>query len=633
MPLKLQSAAALSAAFLAASLALLSGCATSAVTPSAVAVQSGASGQPDQRVGSQASPRRIHGQTAVGPKTIVGAHIYLFAANTAFYGAQSVSLLNPADSGVATDGLGNYVLSNAAGGFGFSYHCAPGQLVYILSYGGSPSGQGWNPGVTLLSVFGVCPAAGDFSAEISFIDINQVSTVVGVYALAGYMSDFDHVSSAPSAQSQRGLANAFAAVGSLMDIQTGVVFPYTPSSGVVPQQTINSLANLLIPCSNDFTACASLFSNAQSLSGVAPAETVQALLNILHNPSANLAALFAMGSNGSFQPALASAPNDWTLGITYFAENMAGPYFPAFDASGNLWVPGYANNTLTEFDPLGNLLSGAAGFSGGGLAQPFSVAIDSSGNAWVSNFGAVAPGTPSLSEFAPNGTAITSNGFGCGTACSFLAIDGSDNLWVSGAPQVSVVRNSGVALSAFSSNGAASGIAIDSQGRGWAIGSGRNLSRLTVPGSMAQFSESVTTASGTEANAIAIDAADNIWVASPKNNALGEFSNSGTTLSPPAGYTGGGLHTPSGLAVDGDNKVWVANRDGNSISVFSNSGTPISGSAGYTAPGVSNPRGIAVDPSGNVWITNFTGNAVTEFLGAATPSAAPLSPHNHGLRP
>ena len=612
---------------------LLSGCGSSSTPASSASTSSSSIASPTP---APSAPGTLHGRAQAGPSQIAGAHIYVLAANTSGYGTPSLSLIDPTAPDVLTDAVGSYVVSDAQGNFGLTgtYHCTPGQLVYVLARGGSPGGESFNSYLALLSTFGVCPASGNFADQISFVDINQVSTVVGVYALAGFMTDSLHVSASASANALKGLTNAFLTVGNLVDISSGSVNPYTPAgNGSIPVATFNTLANLIVPCSNAAAACAAFFTLTPDLAGNAPADTVQALLNITQNPGANAAALFALAGTQPFQPALAAAPNDWTIGITYFSDTLAGPYFPAFDAGGNLWVPAYANNTLAEFDPFGNPLSGANGFSGGGLAQPFAVAIDPSGNAWVSSYGAISPGAPVVSEFAPNGMPITSNGFACGRSCSFLAMDTQQNLWVSGNPQISVLRNSGVALTAFTANSVSSGIAVDSQGRGWAIGSGRNLSRLTVPATIAQFTEGITSAAGNETNALAIDADDSIWFTSPKNNALGKFSADGSALSPTAGFTGGGLSGPTGVAVDGSGRVWVANRDGNSVSAFTPAGKAVSSATGFQAAGVSNPRGIAVDPSGNVWVTDFTGNAVTEFLGAGSPTATPLTSANHGQKP
>jgi len=107
--------------------------------------------------------------------------------------------------------------------------------------------------------------------------------------------------------------------------------------------------------------------------------------------------------------------------LTFYADKMVGPYFPAIDAVGNIWVPGYANNTLTEFDPTGSILSGKNGFTGGGLNLPYSIAIDSHDNPWVINFGPVNAST--VSKFSTTGAALVSSPFACDTQCFFPAFD------------------------------------------------------------------------------------------------------------------------------------------------------------------------------------------------------------------
>ncbi len=167
---------------------------------------------------------------------------------------------------------------------------------------------------------------------------------------------------------------------------------------------------------------------------------------------------------------------------------MAGPYYPAFDAQGNLWVPGYANNTITEFDPLGIPISGYNGFSGNNLSQPFAIAIDSGQSAWVANYAYANPGT--VSRFSPSGVA---NGFfTCGTNCSAVAFDSLQNAWINAGSGVQTMHNSGVAISKFSTSGYAAGIAIDSTGRGWTVGATRNIYRMTLNNTLDQFPQTVT---------------------------------------------------------------------------------------------------------------------------------------------
>ena len=246
------------------------------------------------------------------------------------------------------------------------YSCVPHQLVYVLAKGGRTAGsEADNPGLALISLMGVCPDAGNFVGVIQFLNISEASTVASVVALSGFMTDGWHLSSAPTERSFRGMTNAFLTASSIFDASSGRTLAETPTgSGIVPAEKINTLANVLVPCVGSFGACGSLFANAKALDGTAPTDTVMAMLNIAKSPGANVGALFALGGTQAFGPTLTAAPNDWTVAITFFAEKMAGAYYPAFDSAGNLWVPGYANNTLTEFDPLGNILSGDAGYCG-----------------------------------------------------------------------------------------------------------------------------------------------------------------------------------------------------------------------------------------------------------------------------
>jgi len=581
----------------------------------------------------------IAGNVHGGQQPVTGAHIYLFAGNPAGYGAPSVSILNPAQPGVLTDALGTYVLTDGQGNFTISgdYTCTEGQLVYLLAIGGNPglpAGQD-NPALTLMSAFGECPAGDtNFATTVPYVFINEVTTVAAAYGLAGFMPDVTHLGYVPTAGAQQGLANAFVTVNNLFDPGTGVArIQNIQGNGTVPQAEINSLANLLVNCVNsDGTGCAQLFDNAPSLNGTPPTDTVTAALNIARNPAANVSALFAASILAApFQPALTAAPNDWSMAITYNVNGMIGPYFPAIDSAGNIWVPNYVNNSLTELDAAGNILSGASGFTGGGLNLPYSIAIDAQDNAWIVNFGPVNAST--VSKFSASGVSLLSSPVPCATACFFPAFDASQNLWISGSQRATVLRPDGSVLNKFATNSFDSGIAINRAGIGWSIGQPNLLYRFGPGSALASTTELTTAASGSDLTSVAIDSNDNVWYASSQNNTLGVSDKNGVLVSPANGYTGGGLKGPAQIAIDGNNSVFVANRDGSSLSVFTNSGAAVSPTTGFQAPGLSNPRGLAIDSAGNVWLTNFTGNSITEFIGIATPTATPISPTAHGQRP
>jgi hypothetical protein len=607
----------------------------------ALALTTGCGVNPSQQAVTVPAIHSLQGATHGGHQPVAGGHIYLFAANTTGYGAASIPLLNPSSPGVSTDAVGPYVTTAADGGFSLTnlYVCAPGQQIYAVALGGNPGlPQGTlNPALGLMAVLGPCPADGNLARDVPFLNINEVSTVAAAYALAGFMTDPTHVSSGPSAASQRGLANAFASINNLVTVSTGLARDENlAGNGVVPQAEINTLADILVPCVNSDGAsatCSTLFASVRKAGDTsAIADTATAALKIARNPALNIDTLFGLvPAAAPFQPTLASAPNDWTIGITYFSENMGGPYYPAFDSQGNLWVPSYTSNTLVEFDTLGTPLSGLVGFSGGGLNQPYAVAVNSVDNVWAVNFGPL--GASGVSRFRNDGTPVISSAYSCSSTCFFPAFDTAGNLWISGATQTTVLASDGSRIGTFGINAYNSGVVLDAAGHAWTLGHSGALYRLTYPSSPTTFTQTVTASSGNELTPMAVDAADNIWFASNRNNAIGKVSSAGALISPAGGYTGGGLRGPAGIAVDGDGNVWVANRDGNSISAFTNSGTAITPSTGYTAANVSGPRGLAIDLSGNVWVTNFTYNSVTEFVGLAAPVSTPISPSTQGKRP
>jgi streptogramin lyase len=591
------------------------------------------------------SPTTVQGSAIVGnvhggQQPIIGAHIYLFAANPAGYGAPSISMLNSSQPGVNSDAIGNYVLTGAQGDFSISgdYTCTSGQQVYLLALGGNPGlpvGE-TNPAIALMSAFGACPEGQtNFASTVPYVSINEVTTIAAVYALAGFMTDATHLGYANTPGALHGIANAYLTVPNLVDISTGVArIQNVAGNGDVPQSEINSLANLLVTCVNSDgnSGCAPLFSNTPGPNGATPTDTIVAALNLAHNPGANVTAIYnASLTTPTFAPTLAAAPNDWTLALTFYADKMVAPYFPAIDSIGNLWVPGYISNALTEFDPTGKILSGTNGFTGGGLNLPYSIAIDASDNPWVINFGPINAST--VSKFSTTGASLTSSPFPCSTACFFPAFDAAQNLWISGTGQTTVLRGDGSVLKTFSTAAYDSGIAINSAGIAWTIGQQRSLSRFSLPATQASSAETTTAAAGNDLTSIAIDSADNVWYASNQNNAIGVSDKTGTLVSPADGYTGGGLKGPAQIAIDGSNRVWVANRDGSSLSAFTHTGVAISPPTGYQASSLSNPRGLAIDASGNIWLTNFTANSITEFIGIATPSATPISATTHGQRP
>jgi hypothetical protein len=102
----------------------------------------------------------------------------------------------------------------------------------------------------------------------------------------------------------------------------------------------------------------------------------------------------------------------------------------AIDGSGNVWTGNSLTNSLAVISPSGAVLSGAGGYTGGGLDTPTAIAFDGAGNAWVANRNTTATG---VSEFTKSGVAITNASGYTGVQLerpNSIAVDGSGDIWI-----------------------------------------------------------------------------------------------------------------------------------------------------------------------------------------------------------
>jgi hypothetical protein len=587
--------------------------------------------------------------------------VYLFAANATGCGGgglsassnnASISLLNAATTGLS-DSVGAYVLTNSTGGFTITgdYSCTLNQQVYLYALGGSSSST-TNSAAGLLAVLGSCPGGNSaFAAGTPFVAVNEVSTVAAAYAFAGFATDATHVSSSGTALAKTGIANAFANSANLAGISTGVALATTPAgNGTVPQSEINTLANILAACMNSsgpsFTACSTLFSNAESAgsTGTPPTDTATAAINIAHNPGSNVANLYALSTpTPPFSPALSGQPNDFTIALNFTGGGLTAPVGIAIDGSGDVWAAnGGIADSVSELSSAGVAISPSTGFTGGGLDFSQAIAIDGSGNAWATNERSSA-GVNSVTELSSSGTPTSGSPYTGGglNVPAGLAIDGSGNAWAAdnNANAVSKFNSGGTAQSGAGGYtggglGAPYDIAIDGSGDAWAINSATNsLSKLSNSGTPISSSSGYTGGGINTAFAIALDSSGDAWVTNAYGNSISKFANGGGAISPSSGYTGGGLNGPyGGIAIDGAGSVWAANYYGGlgsitgSVSEFSSSGSAISPPTGYVGGSLSGSNGVAIDGSGDVWVTEDYGNGgLTEFIGAATPVITPIA--------
>ena len=582
---------------------------------------------------------KVHG----GQSPIIGASVYLLAANTTGYGNASVSLLK-SPSYVTTDSNGNFSITG-------DYTCPSASTqVYLYAVGGNP-GSGVNSAAGLLAGLGSC---GSLSSS-TYIVINEVSTIATAYAIAGYATDATHVSSSGSTLAVKGVANAFATITNLETLSTGVSLAATAAgNGTVPQSKIDTLANLLAACVNSTGPgsgpCSTLLGGAlaNGTSGTAPTDTATAAINIAHNPWANVSALYGLQTAGSpFQPDLSVLPNDLTIAILYASDGCFNPTYaaqsgPAIDGSGNIWVvnaPGPdcpISSTITELSPTG-VLSPNAPYSGGGLSTPSFIVVDGLSNVWVANTGYVSGSSTSpVSEFNSSGTPESGSGFTGGLEqADALAVDKSNNVWATGYVNNALVEFNQSGSSIFNTTLCESDpedIAIDISGHIW-VPDAYDFCEYSSSGSLLSPASGYSVGNEIGFYGIAFDASGNLWAPFGGNSEVWEISSTGSNESG-SPFLGGGVDSPDGVAIDGAGNVWVTNADvdtvhgsNGQISEFTSSGVPITGSIGYQ-DGNRSEVNPAIDGSGNVWVQgpeypSGTGSLV-EIVGAATPVVTPI---------
>ena len=606
---------------------------------------------------------QLSGNVHGGQAAVENASVELYAAGTTGYGSAATAL------------LASPVMSDAYGAFTIpaGYTCpSPTSQLYVVATGGNPGlGAGTNnAALAEMAALGACNEYGNQAmGPPSFISISEVTTVASVYALSAFMgADAAHIGT--SSTNASGLANSFQLVRNLASPTTGGALATTPSgTGTSPQMTVNTLANLLAACVNSDgtgTPCSGLFAAATPSGGTAPTDTIRAIYDIARNPANNVSTLYGLpNASPPFQPTLPSVPNDWILAITY-AVNGLNANAMAIDATGDVW---FTNNvfgtpaSMTELSNNGTVLSGANGYSGGGLAAPTGIAIDPSGNAWVSS-------SNNVVEFNSSGTVLSgANGYTGGglTTPSAIAVDGQGNAWVTdgGSKSVIEMNSSGSILSGANGfkTGASSGplgIAIDKSGDAWVPNSDGLITEFDKNGNV--ISGSGYAVADFSPGSVAFDLHGDAWVNTqyPQSNLdlnnVAKLSSTGTVLSPPNGYAncveprylfgfaGDCIFRGNSFALDGAGNVWglsawkasggELNYFAFSVAEISNTGTILSGANGLTGSTLLSNTGtfgqvtdavdFAIDGGGDVWVLLGNGTPV-QFVGAATPVVTPFS--------
>lgn len=615
----------------------------------------------------------IQGRVFGGQQPISGATVTVYEVGTAGYGAGAIAHTPTTTTGPD----GTFAFSPTA------YTCtSPNAPTYIVAAGGNP-GAGVNNNIVLMAGMGPCSAA-----HTEFVAINEVTTVATVYALAQFFNPavgpgLTPNIGGPAAGNGTYTAGLVAAMEntlpSLVDISTGQAMqsintttnPATNVTITREPAKLFSLANTLAACVNSTgetstsdtsTPCGRLFT-AATPPGTAnrPDDTAQAALMIALYPSNNVAALYNLAGTQAPFLGLLTAPNDWTVAMSYSTPNLGvgiGGTAPAssmsldIDASGRVWFPSTKTGAagLAFFDP------GSISFNGpynNGLVHPQYVAIDTSGIAWASDQGSnmllgvntASPG--SLSSLSVPGA----------SALGPVIVDGANNLVVTYPalgnvglaifpPARTTPTTSNILTSLYTNTGLADlGSGYYAGAFALPLGACTLFDNTTDPSGLWTFS--VSTGGGCSTGLMTPNAVNfgggslsyGVMTATSSQEVCDDWSQSCTT---PAV----GLFAPEGIITDGNDNLWVANSANGSVSTFAglNSDTTLDYATTATVPYIHNsthggtltdPYAIGIDASGNVWTVSPgcvdtsstpctpTGMVLTQIVGAAGPTITP----------
>jgi hypothetical protein len=384
-------------------------------------------------------------------------------------------------------------------------------------------------------------------------------------------------------------------------------------------------------------------------------------------------------TNFAGQPALPGSAN----GIGSAAQ-FSLPEGLALDAATNLYVADLQNNQIRKVAPDGTVTTvagsiGLAGYVDGvGLGAPqfnmlMALAIDTTSNLYIADTGnnTIRKISPSAVVTTIAGQAgITGNINANGTNATFhtptgIGVDGSGNLYVSdqvnrtirkitpdgtvsvfaGSQSVQGTNDGQGTLAQFSMTTA---VTVDSANNIYVADNGANTIRKITPGGLVSTFAGAPRIAGTNdgvgsaalfnsPQALAVDAANNVYVADTGNNTIRMITSGGSvsTIAGAPTLTGSTdgtnansrFDTPRGISVDANTNLYVSDAGNGTIRKIVHSGTnwivsTIAGTAGglngcvdgtNSAVKFHNLFGMVTDAAGNVFIIDRSNNTIRKM--------------------
>ena len=632
-------------------------------------------GTPEANVAGTAFKGHVIG----GQNPVTGSSVQIWEVGNTGYGNSATNLAT-----ATTDATGAF--SFAAGAYTCDYSNSE---LYITATAGN-SGSGNNPNLQLMATLGPCG-----SAASQVVNINEVTTVASVFALAQFMNPQLGPSASPyiggtvagyTGTNSAGLVAAFTnTIPALVNEASGTVQPST-SSKTIESAKLYTLANVLASCVNStgesdqneaVTPCGILFADTNATqANPRPYTTLQAALMIALHPYYNVTPIYnRAGTSAPFTGGLTTPPNDWTVAVAYNTASMGTVIDNTslyqrytnidIDIYGDVWfasnIPGA--NGVGYFNPAAQTFNGPYG--GMYVTKPQYLAIDQSSNVWVTDT-ASSVVLPVLVTDPTNNRGDYS--LGGSLSGGPVSVNDSNTVFftytnASGAYRLGKFTNSGgVVDDQVGFTYPATSIKSNVQGASDIYGAYSGASSTCDLGLANGTTAALQTSTGSAgcipggiAN-VGTPAYTDPPTAIMTVPSLNELCVAGANDTPRCLSSAVEVNAPEGIATDGSGNLWIANSGEGSISTESGAKNTVNGTEfTMTSPvayfhgssngnTMTNPYSLAIDGSGNVWTmspacvvtaTNPTCTPspmiVTEVVGVASPTIAPLSEQTNHL--
>ncbi|HEX3385158.1 MAG TPA: NHL repeat-containing protein, partial [Mucilaginibacter sp.] len=294
------------------------------------------------------------------------------------------------------------------------------------------------------------------------------------------------------------------------------------------------------------------------------------------------------------------------------------PFGITIDQSGNLYIADQGNSLIRKITPA-NVVSTYAGMytvmgetngpdSLSSFRGPFGVATDGSGNVYVADAGnnmirLISP-AGMVSTFAGTGVPGSADGMDTATFNSPMGVaaDQAGNVYVADYEN-HLVRK-------ITSAGVVSTIAGKAGIPGFTDGAD-TAARFSLP------------------EALAVDAAGNVYVADTGNDAIRKIAPDGTVTTLAGSGTRGNangksasFNSPFGIAADAAGNVYVADSGNNlirkitpggAVATFAGNGLRGAGNGAGNSSAFNTPAGLAIDATGNIYVSDEGNNQVRKI--------------------